>query len=179
MDVNSEISVSFLVNVIMFPARGNLNCKTKKKLTSLFLLSCCLFFINTSFNSPIFWHNLKQEENVCNGRPYKTATSAQVFAKLAEASSKIKLKCQFSSAMQVAATTRNPAFVRRIFLLQVPVTLSPLSLWTMIFTFSLSGLHNSFHPIIRDGSTWSKFGARGKHGDFLRFSTEVFSISPT
>ena len=24
------------------------------------------------------------------------------------------------------------------------------------------GLHNSFHPTIRDGSTWSKFGARGE-----------------
>ena len=50
------------------------------------------------------------------------------------------------------------------------------------------GLHKLFHPTIRDGSTWSKFGARGehgergkdgKHGDVLRFSTEVFSGSPT
>ena len=41
---------------------------------------------------------------------------------------------------------------------------------------------------LRDGSTWSKFGARGehgergedgKHGDVLRFSTEVISGSPT
>jgi len=41
-----------------------------------------------------------------------------------------------------------------------------------------SGVHKSFHPTIRDGSTWSKFGARGEHGDVLRFSTEVFSVSP-
>ena len=27
------------------------------------------------------------------------------------------------------------------------------------------GLHNLCHPTIRDGSTWSKFGARGQHGD--------------
>ena len=33
-----------------------------------------------------------------------------------------------------------------------------------------SGLHNSFHPTIRDGSTWSMFGARGKHGDVFLFS---------
>ena len=42
-----------------------------------------------------------------------------------------------------------------------------------------AGVHKSFHPTIRDGSTWSKFGARGehgergkdgKHGDVLRFS---------
>ena len=42
-----------------------------------------------------------------------------------------------------------------------------------------AGVHKSFHPTIRDGSTWSKFGARGEHGDVLRFSTEVFSGSPT
>ena len=34
----------------------------------------------------------------------------------------------------------------------------------------LSGLHNSFHPTIRDGSTWSKFGAHGEHGDVFLFS---------
>ena len=33
-----------------------------------------------------------------------------------------------------------------------------------------TGLHNSFHPTIRDGSTWSKFGARGEHGDVFLFS---------
>ena len=42
-----------------------------------------------------------------------------------------------------------------------------------------AGVHKSFHPTIWDGSTWSKFGARGEHGDVLRFSTEVFSGSPT
>ena len=35
---------------------------------------------------------------------------------------------------------------------------------------SCTGLHNSFHPTIRDGSTWSKFGARGEHGDVFLFS---------
>ena len=33
-----------------------------------------------------------------------------------------------------------------------------------------AGLHNSFHPTIRDGSTRSKFGARGEHGDVFLFS---------
>ena len=33
-----------------------------------------------------------------------------------------------------------------------------------------AGLHNLFHPTIRDGSTWSKFGARGEHGDVFVFS---------
>ena len=51
-----------------------------------------------------------------------------------------------------------------------------------------AGVHKSFQPTSRAGSTWSKFGARGKHGergedgkhgDVLRFSTEVFSGSPT
>ena len=50
------------------------------------------------------------------------------------------------------------------------------------------GVHKSFQPTSRAGSTRSKFGARGehgergedgKHGDVLRFSTEVFSVSPT
>ena len=50
----------------------------------------------------------------------------------------------------------------------------------LIFRFhETAGVHKSFHPTIRDGSTWSKFGARGEHGDVLRFSTEVFSGSPT
>ena len=34
----------------------------------------------------------------------------------------------------------------------------------------IPGLHNSFHPTIRNGSLWSKFGARGGHGDFFLFS---------
>ena len=39
--------------------------------------------------------------------------------------------------------------------------------------YSSSGLHNSFYPTIRDGSTWSKSGARGEHGDvFLFFNLE-------
>ena len=33
-----------------------------------------------------------------------------------------------------------------------------------------AGLHNFFHPTIRDGSTWSKFGARGEHGDVFLVS---------
>ena len=36
--------------------------------------------------------------------------------------------------------------------------------------YANSGLHNSCHPTIRDGSTWSKFGARGEHGDVFLFS---------
>ena len=31
-------------------------------------------------------------------------------------------------------------------------------------------MHNSFHPTIQDGSTWSKFGARGEQGDVFLFS---------
>ena len=34
----------------------------------------------------------------------------------------------------------------------------------------IAGLHKSFHPTIQDGSTWSKFGTRGGHGDFFLFS---------
>ena len=33
-----------------------------------------------------------------------------------------------------------------------------------------SGLHNLCHPIIRDGSTWSKSRARGEHGNVFLFS---------
>ena len=36
-----------------------------------------------------------------------------------------------------------------------------------------AGLHNSFHPTIRDGSTWSKFKARGEHGDVFLFSKQA------
>ena len=32
------------------------------------------------------------------------------------------------------------------------------------------GLHNLCHPTIRDGSMWSKFGARGEHGVVFLFS---------
>ena len=34
----------------------------------------------------------------------------------------------------------------------------------------LAGLHNLCHLTIRDGSTWSKFGAHGEHGDVFLFS---------
>ena len=34
----------------------------------------------------------------------------------------------------------------------------------------LTGLHKLCHPTIRDGSMWSKFGARGEHGDVFLFS---------
>ena len=41
----------------------------------------------------------------------------------------------------------------------------------MLYTeFQFPGLHNLFHPTIRDGSTWSKFGAHGEHGDAFLFS---------
>ena len=42
--------------------------------------------------------------------------------------------------------------------------------WKSSCTIWTTELHNSFHPTIRDGSTWSKFGARGEHGDVLLFS---------
>ena len=42
-----------------------------------------------------------------------------------------------------------------------------------ILRHSLPGLHNLFHPTIRDWSTWSKFGARGEHGDVFLFSNLV------
>ena len=34
----------------------------------------------------------------------------------------------------------------------------------------LTGLHKLCHLTILDGSTWSKFGARGEHGDVFLFS---------
>ena len=36
--------------------------------------------------------------------------------------------------------------------------------------FLQAGLHKLCHPAIRDGSTLSKFGARGEHGDVFLFS---------
>ena len=33
-----------------------------------------------------------------------------------------------------------------------------------------AGLHKLWYPGIRDASTWSKFGAHGKHGDVFLFS---------
>ena len=39
--------------------------------------------------------------------------------------------------------------------------------------YFLSGLHKLCHLTIRDGSTWSKFGARGEHGDVFLFSNLV------
>ena len=38
------------------------------------------------------------------------------------------------------------------------------------WVYQAAGLHFWFHPTIRDGSTWSKFGARGEHGDVFLFS---------
>ena len=34
----------------------------------------------------------------------------------------------------------------------------------------VAGLHKLWYPGIRDTSTWSKFGARGEHGDVFLFS---------
>ena len=46
--------------------------------------------------------------------------------------------------------------------------------WKMINYFKRGweqpGLLNLFHPTIQDGSTWSKLGARGEHGDVFLFS---------
>ena len=36
--------------------------------------------------------------------------------------------------------------------------------------FYISGLHKLWNPVIRDMSTWSKFGAHGEHGDVFLFS---------
>ena len=33
-----------------------------------------------------------------------------------------------------------------------------------------SGLHKLWYPVVRDRSTWSKFGAHGEHGDVFLFS---------
>ena len=38
------------------------------------------------------------------------------------------------------------------------------------------GVHKSFHPTIRDGSTWSKFGARGEDGDVFLFSCSFVDV---
>ena len=32
------------------------------------------------------------------------------------------------------------------------------------------GLHKLWYPVVRDMSTWSKFGAHGEHGDVFLFS---------
>ena len=32
------------------------------------------------------------------------------------------------------------------------------------------GLHKLWYPVVRDMSTWSKFGAHGEHGDVFPFS---------
>ena len=33
-----------------------------------------------------------------------------------------------------------------------------------------AGLHKLWYPVVRDMSTWSKFGAHGEHGDVFLFS---------
>ena len=33
-----------------------------------------------------------------------------------------------------------------------------------------AGLHKLWCPVVRDRSTWSKFGAHGEHGDVFLFS---------
>ena len=35
---------------------------------------------------------------------------------------------------------------------------------------SQAGLHKLWYPVVRDMSTWSKFGAHGEHGDVFLFS---------
>ena len=42
--------------------------------------------------------------------------------------------------------------------------------YAYILTVYYTGLHKFCHPTIRDGNTWSKFGAHGKHGDVFLFS---------
>ena len=36
--------------------------------------------------------------------------------------------------------------------------------------YGLAGLHKLWYPVVRDRSTWSKFGAHGEHGDVFLFS---------
>ena len=43
-------------------------------------------------------------------------------------------------------------------------------LYINVYIYICTGLHNLCHPTIRDGSTWSKFGAHGEHGDVFLFS---------
>ena len=38
------------------------------------------------------------------------------------------------------------------------------------FQYLLTGLHKLWYPVVRDMSTWSKFGAHGEHGDVFLFS---------
>ena len=45
-----------------------------------------------------------------------------------------------------------------------------ISIYINVYIYICTGLHNLCHPTIRDGSTWSKFGARGEHGDVFLFS---------
>ena len=52
-------------------------------------------------------------------------------------------------------------------LLFVPVDKIPNQL---LVPYLNTGLHSLFHPTIQDGSMWSKFGARGEHGDVFLFS---------
>ena len=45
-----------------------------------------------------------------------------------------------------------------------------ISIYINAYIYICTGLHNLCHPTIRDGSTWSKFGAHGEHGDVFLFS---------
>ena len=56
------------------------------------------------------------------------------------------------------------------------VALPPLSQYVNVNTKPrrassfTSGLHKLWYPVVRDRSTWSKFGAHGEHGDVFLFS---------
>ena len=41
---------------------------------------------------------------------------------------------------------------------------------SLILASYWSGLHKLWYPVVRDMSTWSKFGAHGEHGDVFLFS---------
>ena len=49
-----------------------------------------------------------------------------------------------------------------------------LLIMTMVMLFVkmllMAGLHKLWYPVVRDRSTWSKFGAHGEHGDVFLFS---------
>ena len=41
---------------------------------------------------------------------------------------------------------------------------------TLLMSIISAGLHKLWFPVVRDMSTWSKFGAHGEHGDVFLFS---------
>ena len=82
----------------------------------------------------------------------------------------LHMLCFVSYTAQVQHIAHIPCFARyfALFTLQYTAYSMLLSVFCTAYITG-PGLHNLFHPTIRDGSTWSKFGARGEHGDVLLF----------